>query len=34
VLTLAGRSRLPVDNDSALEALADLWFGALTAAGS
>jgi AcrR family transcriptional regulator len=29
VLTLASRSRLPVDNDSALEALADLWFSAL-----
>jgi hypothetical protein len=34
VLILASRSRLPLDNDSALEALADLWYGALTVAAA
>jgi AcrR family transcriptional regulator len=34
LLTLASRSRLPVDNDSTLDVLADLWFGAVTAAGA
>ena len=34
LLTLASRSLLPVDNDSTLDVLADLWFGAVTAAAA